>query len=437
MTHQEIQLTSDESGHYIHHSQVFSPDNKWIVFDGRNSDGEIMTTTAISMVNIVTGEIKELYIADPSTPFGPGVGAATFSPVTDRVLFLHGIRNASQHQPYSFTRRTGIAVDTDRPGIPVFMDARDITAPFTNGALRGGTHSHAWSGDGSWISFTYNDYIIEQLSKTNPAIKDLRTVGVMSPAVKVEVTDDGSMENNSGEMFAAIVTQVTENPGHGTDEIEKAFDECWIGSNGYRKDNGAWQKRAIAFQGHVRNENGEVQTEVFVVDIPDDITGFDPRQPLEGTTSTRPGIPIGVTQRRVTFMKHGVQGPRHWLRTTSDGSLIAFLAKDSSGIIQVFAVSPNGGAIRQLTYSAFSVEGQFNISPDDKKIAYVADNSIYVSDLSTGKQEKISLRFDDSEKPVGAVVWSNDGNSIAYNRYIKSKTGRSLQIFIVKLQSKK
>ena len=133
-------------------------------------------------------------------------------PTRSLVLFIHGIRNANKNNPYSFTRRTGVAIDIDNPFHPIFMDARNIIPPFTSGALRGGTHAHTWSGDGKWISFTYNDYIMEQLAKTDSSVKDLRTVGVMVPGHAVNVPIDSAGENNNGEMFAVVVAKVTEKP---------------------------------------------------------------------------------------------------------------------------------------------------------------------------------------------------------------------------------
>src|SRR5690606_34267035 len=122
-------------------------------------------------VHVKTGEVKELYHTENQTEYGPGVGAAAFSPVEKKVIFIHGIRNANAERPYGFTRRTGVAVHLETPGKPVLMDARDVTEPYTPGALRGGTHAHSWSGDGQWLSFTYNDHILEQLSKTNPEVQ--------------------------------------------------------------------------------------------------------------------------------------------------------------------------------------------------------------------------------------------------------------------------
>ncbi len=430
MNFTEQQLTSGQSGHTINPSEIFSPDDQWIVFDSRNEDTGIKSTGSIAMVNTKTGETKLLYQTKNQTEYGPGVGAATFCPVANRVLFLHGIRNADKDHPYDMTRRTGIAIDTDKPNQPIFVDARNIIAPFTPGALRGGTHAHSWSGDGQWISCTYNDFILQQLSRTDSAIKDLRVVAVMAP-LKAVVVPANAMENNNGEFFSAVVTRVTAFPKPGSDEIEKAFDETWIGKNGYKKQNGEWQKRAIAFQGNVRDENNTIKTEVFIVDIPDDITRAAPNEYLQGTDNTMPSPPMGTVQRRITYTQEGIQGPRHWLRSTWDGKTIAFLAKDNKGIIQIFGVSPNGGAIEQFTFNDFPVQSTFNFSPDDNYLSYIADNSIFIHDIAAKKSTRITKRFPDGEGPVNGVVWSHDGNRLAYNRYVTSGGKKFLQVFLL------
>ncbi len=429
-----MQLTYDNGGHTIHNTECFSPDDQWVVYDTRNNDTMIASTGNISMVNTQTGEIRELYHTRHQTMYGPGVGAATFSPVCKRVIFIHGIRNSNKDNSYSFTRRTGVSIDIARPFHPVFMDARDITPPFIAGALRGGTHAHNWSADGKWISFTYNDYIMQQLEKKDSSVKDLRTVGVMVPGHPVHVAFDPSEENNSGEMFSVVVAKVTQNPKPGSDEIDKAFDEGWIGAKGYLKSDGSRQRRAIAFQGEVVNSDGTKKTEVFVVDLPDDLTIAKPGKPLEGTTTSRPNVPAGVRQRRITYTNNGIQGPRHWLRCTPDGNLIAFLSKDDKGIIQIFGVSPDGGKITQLTFNWYSVQGPFNFSPDGKYLAYLADNSVFVTEVKTGKSQRVTPRSSNEEQVTGSVVWSNHGVMLAFNKYVKDhKTAKVfLQIFIIK-----
>lgn len=423
----EVQLTRQPYGHFLNSTQVFSPDDQWIVYDTRNDDGGIGVTGTIEMVSVAGDETKPLYATRNQTRFGPGVGAATFSPVAPKVLFIHGIRNADEQKPYAMTRRTAVLIDIDKPQTPVFMDARDITPPFTPGALRGGTHAYSWSGDGEWICFTYNDYVIEQLGKINPDVKDLRTIAVMAPG-RVAVAEDSTLENNSGERFSAVVAVVTENPAPGSDEIDKAFDEGWVGKKGYGKPDGSRQTRAVAFQGNVRNEKNETETQVFITDIPDDITRALPGEPLEGTDATRPNVPEGCQQRRLTYIEGGISGPRHWLKSLSDGSLILFLNKDEKGITQVYGVSPNGGEVQQVTFNSFPVEGTINISPDDKYVSYVAENSVFITGIANGLSERLTPT-NTVDKPEGAVIWSNNGKMLAYNRRVDGY----YQVFLLKL----
>lgn len=434
MDYKEVQLTFDQSGHVIHNTQVFSPDNEWIVFDSRNNENAINSTGTVGMVNVHTKEIKYLYHTKNQTEYGPGVGAVTFSPKENKVLFIHGLRNSSKDNPYGFTRRTGVAVDIKHPFEPIFMDARDIIPPFTPGALRGGTHAHTWSGDGKWISFTYNDFVVEQLSKKDLSVKDMRTIGVMIPG-KVEVAEDSGMENHSGMMFSMLVVPVMENPKPGSDEIDKAFDEGWIGNNGYVRSDGRRQTRAIAFQGNIRNKENKTVTEVFVADLPEDLSANIQEKRIEGTDKIRPGIPAGIVVRRITFMEHGISGPRFWLRTTPDGSTIGFLAPDTKGTIQIFGISPNGGQLKQLTHNNSSVQGPFNFSPDGKWLAYCMDNKIFITDIKTGETRPITLPANDSDKPIGTPVFSNDGKLIAYNKYVTDRGNSYVHIFLIRIKN--
>ena len=145
-------------------------------------------------------------------------------------------------------------------------------------------------------------------------------------------------------------------------------------------------------------------------------------------------MPAGVTQRRITNTVNGIQGPRHWLRCTPDGKIIAFLSMDNKGIIQAFGLSPNGGKITQLTFNMYSIQGPFNFSPDGKYLAYLADNSVFITDIKTGRSKRLTTRSSSEEKVMGSVVWSNHGKMLAFNKYVKDhKTNKEfLQIFLVK-----
>lgn len=426
----ETQLTNTPYGHTLNSTQVFSPDDRWIFYDTRNEDTHIARTGSIEKVNVVTGEIAGVYRTQNQTASGPGVGAVACHPVENKIIFIHGLLNSSAERPYGFTRRFGAIVDDGHPGF-FHAEARVVREPLIAGALRGGTHAHSWSGDGQWISFTYNDFLMEVLEKQGEGVKDLRTIGVMAPVTSVTVKSEDD-ENFSGAYFSVVAATVTENPPPGTDEISRAFDECWIGGSGYVKPDGAVQRRAIAFQGNVVTPDGTVVTEVFVADLPEQLRAADGK-PLQGTPVTRPNVPAGLHQRRVTFLSSrkypGIQGPRTRLRTAPDGSSIYFLAKDDNEVVQVFSVPTLGGSIRQVTALEHSVQAQFNVSPDGRKLSVISDNSVWMVDVSGGVATRLTERSSDEDAPVGGALWSHDGKVLVFNRYAGGHSGRYLQIF--------
>lgn len=407
----EQQHTTGKYGHTLNATQVFSPDDNWVVYDTRNDDTHIGRTDGIEMVNITTGEVIRLYTTPRQTQHGPGVGAVAWNPRRDEIIFIHGLQHADAAKPYSMTRRFGALLKPHTARTLRHADARIIQEPFIAGALRGGTHAHTWSGDGAWISFTYNDEVHEQ---------HIRTVGVMAPthAVAVPVAD---CDNFPGEYFTVVVAAVTAHPRSGSDDIDKAFDECWVGQDGYEDKNGQHQTRAIAFQGNVRSEDDAVVTEVYVADLPGDITQPADGQPLAGTTHMRPQVPRGVHQRRLTYTTErkypGLQGPRFRLRTAPDGAEIYFLMKDEAGRVQLYSVPTAGGHIIPITWLEHTVQGQHNVSPDGRWISFLADNSVWVIDAAGGTPRRLTARTSDAQAPVGGALWNHRGDRLAYNRY--------------------
>jgi hypothetical protein len=409
-----IQLTFGKYGHTLHHNQVISPDNEWIVYDTRNEDTLIGITTRIERVNIYSKEVEILYEVKSYNEYGPGVGAATYSPKENQVIFIHGIRNSDENKPYGMSRRTGVSVKTDAPNSPIYMDARNIYSPFTKGALRGGTHSHAWNFDGTKISFTYNDYVLEKNQ-----IHDERVVGVMFPGY-VSVPEDINDENNSGKMFSVIVTDIVEHAKHGSDEIEKAFDECWLGC-----------KDSIVFQGWVRDQNGKRKTEIFKIDLPENLSTDRKGFPLEGTEMLRPQVPKNIIQKRVSDTLKGVSSFRHWLRSDPTGNIVYFLMEDDKFCTNIFSLDLSNNKISQVTYHNESINSPFNISSDGTKLVYFSAYKLYIYDLSIN--QSILLLEEDLEH-YGIPNFDKNGKFIFYNKYVlEENTSKFLQIFKIEL----
>ncbi|GAB3025696.1 DUF3748 domain-containing protein [Niabella terrae] len=417
------QLTHQQSGHTLHHNGVFSSDGRWVVFDGRNHDTAIGQTTEIGMVDIQTGELRVVYRTAHPTEFGPGVGAASFSPVANTVIFIHGLVGANQAKPYGFTRRTGVAVELSHPRLPIHMDARDLHFPYTPGSLRGGTHSHCWSPDGRLISFTYNDDLVEP---------DLRTVGLMLDAGN-PVRTDALTGNNNGLYYAVVVADVVAEPEAGSDQIGKAFDECWLGREGYINQRGEQVPYAIAFQGNTVDRHGQIITEIYLVDI--DTAAILRDSSAVGSLGQRPQVPVGLQQRRLSRSLKGLSSVRHWLRSSPDGRYIYALAEDDRGLTQLIRCEVATGKLDYLTRNAFSITNPFNSSPDGTQIVFVANNNIYLLELSNLKVRPITHMGSGAGQIVGAPGFSPDGQTIIFNQYLPAadQATEYLQILAVKL----
>ena len=434
----ETQITDRPGGHILTNIHVWSPDGKWLVYDTRSDPaGEKFDGSTIEVVNVETREVREVFRSQN----GAHCGGVTFSPKDNRVVFIAGPEDPTEDWQYGPWHRQGAVVDIDRPQVATPLDARDITPPFTPGALRGGSHVHVFDGDGAWVSFTYEDHVLATLDgalKAAPPKRahdaNQRNVGISVPGRPVRVSPDHP-RNHDGSTFSVLVTRTVNEPRPGSDDISKAFEDAWIGTRGYVRPDGTRQRRAIAFQGNVRTKKGETIAEVFVVDIPEDVTQAGDA-PLAGTATTRPAPPRGVRQRRLTHTAErtypGIQGPRHWLRSAPDGARIAFLMRNDAGIVQIWTVSPNGGEPQQLTHNSFDVASAFSWSPDGESIAYVADNSVFISGTKTGDAVRLTPRAEDATAPrPEACVFSPDGRRIAYVRPAPRDGATFNQIFVV------
>lgn len=433
----EIPVTTDLSyNHDLDNNDNFSPDDRWLVYDTRDPETGIGACPTIEKVNVETGETQVLYHIADNHLWGPGVGAVSYSHTQNTVIFIHGLLRITEDNPYQQWRRTGTMVDDDNPGLAVFMDARDVTFPFTPGALRGGTHRHEWRRDGRWIGYTYNDAVMKALEDSTGENHNLRTIGVSKKIHPVTVDRDPDGQNVNGTWFSALVVRVVPNPTPGSDEINHASGDSWVGAGGYRKPDGSWQT-ARAFLGKVRDKDGHDVEEVFVVDIPEHIDIPGEYGPLEGTKTTFPMPPKGTVQRRLTYTA-GTEHPgcEGVVRSSADGKWIAFQARDKNGVKQVFLISPAGGEPQQLTNHTSDVQSGVRWNPDGKQVCYVWSNSIVVCNLVEGD---FKSRFRQLTKPAtpapNNLVWSHDGKMIAYNKEVKAPVAEKAtkQIFIIRL----
>ncbi|GGW40740.1 DUF3748 domain-containing protein [Arenibacter certesii] len=426
---EEHQLTNDLSqNHDLDNNDNFSPDDKWLVYDTRTEEGGIGANGKIEKVHIETGEKKVLYHLKQNTPYGPGVGAVSYNPTENEVIFIHGLKNASPDYPYEQWRRSGVIVKDNKPNHPIYMDARDTAVPFTPGALRGGTHRHEFSGDGQWVGFTYNDAIMKKMEDDSGLLHNLRTIGVSKKDTPVLVPQPNWEEDFSGEWFSVVVVTVVPNPVPGSDQISRAAGDSWIGYSGYQKTNGSLQ-RARAFIGTVKNEKGKDIDEVFVVDIPENIS-IPGDAPLEGTTTTMPAPPRGTVQRRLTFTSESdYPGCEGIVRSSFDGSLLAFIARDNQNIKQVFTIPPTGGSAAQQTFHPSDVTGGIRWHPTNQSLIYIWDNTLI--HLKIGEKEGQVLTKP-SPLTITNPVWSHNGKILAYNRNLPQQEGiTTKQIFLI------
>lgn len=389
------QITFSARHHQLTNTNVWTRDSQWLVFDVRPS-GASFTGKTIERVNVDSGEVEVLYTA----PDGAHVGVVTVSPQADAYAFIHGPENPDADWHYDFHHRRGVITTQ---GQTRNLDAMDITAPYTPGALRGGSHVHVFSPDGHAISFTYNDHV---LHARDPAL-DLRNVGVAVPYGPVSPQGTHPREY-AGSHWCVLVSQTTPTPVPGSDDINRAYEEGWVGNH------------RLAFIGDTLSESGEKVPELFIVDLPRDEQGWKQAgdAPLAGTESRLPAPPAGVAQRRLTFTHQQpwpglATSPRHWVRANPQATEIAFLMRGDAGVVQLWLIEANGGEPRQLTHTLSGIQSAFNWHPSGKMLGFVLENRIACCDAQQG-----DIRFltaDHANPPsADAVVFSPDGRSIAW-----------------------
>lgn len=410
--HAMKQVTFAPRNHQLTNTRTWTPDSQWLVFDVRPS-GASFTGETIERVNVNSGTVETVYHATQ----GARVGVVTVHPTQERYVFIHGPEQPDAQWQYDFHHRRGVVAFQ---GAVENLDAMDITAPYTPGALRGGSHVHVYSPNGQFVSFTYNDHVLHE---RDPAL-DLRNVGVAAPYGPV--TPQGKHPREySGSHWCVLVSRTTPTPVPGSDEINRAYEEGWVGNH------------ALAFIGDTLAENGDKVPELFIVDLPQDEAGWKQPGggPLAGTATTMPAPPAGVSQRRLTFTHHRrypglVNVPRHWVRANPQATAIAFLMCDDAGVVQLWLISPQGGEPRQLTYHASGIQSAFNWHPSGEWLGFVLEDRIACCHAGTGDITFLT-KVHAHAPSADAIVFSPDGKQIAwmeevdgYRQLCVTQTGR-------------
>ncbi|WP_270502219.1 DUF3748 domain-containing protein [Kluyvera ascorbata] len=389
------QITFAPRNHQLTNTRTWTPDSQWLVFDVRPS-GASFTGETIERVNVHSGDVEVIYRASE----GAHVGVVTVHPSAEQYVFIHGPENPDAQWQYDFHHRRGVV---SAHGQIQNLDAMDITSPFTPGALRGGSHVHVYSPCGEYVSFTYNDHVMHEYA---PAL-DQRNVGVAAPFGPVTPRGQHPREY-AGSHWCVLVSQTTAQPQPGSDEINRAYEEGWVGSS------------ALAFIGDTVSLTGEKVPELFLVTLPRDEAGWKQagNAPLSGTATTLPAPPAGVRQQRLTFTHQRaypglVNVPRHWVRSNPQGTQIAFLMRDDNGVVQLWLISPEGGEPHQLTHNATDIQSAFNWHPSGKGLGFVLEERIAMCDAQTGAVT--FLTADHANPPsADAVIFSPDGQLIAW-----------------------
>lgn len=426
----ERQITKGTEYNFaLDNNDNFSPDDRFLVYAAGMAGGSA-SGKLIAKVEIATGKITPLYRPDNPNEFGPGVLAAGYSHNRDEVIFIHGpIHPTGPENRYEKHCRLGAIAGGDGSGAIKFLDARNIVAPYTVGALRGGTHRHEFSGDGRFVGFTYNDAVMRAHGTKLGKNLDLRTIGVTKLGQPVRVpANEFFPETAAG--FSALVVVVVPEPKPGSDEISNAAGDSWVGTNGYVRADGGRQL-ARAFIGTTRDKDGMPLDELYIVDIPDDITAPGPLGPLQGTETTFPMPPAGASQRRLTHTEGSAHpGCQGIARSSPKGDRIVFRMKDSKGQFQIFVTSPTGGTPKQVTSVEGGVTTDARFHPSGRVVACVAGNKLLITNVEPGAQFGKSTVPSDQAPPPFGLCWSHDGKTLAYNRSVKTEGKDIAQIFV-------
>jgi hypothetical protein len=405
----ERQITFSPHNHALDNNDNFSRGDRFLCYDTRFTRGAGNgCATSIMKVEIATGVETVVYEPKPiilgPVDAAPGVIAASYNPVADEIIFIHGplVSETPKIGFYSMTNRRGAVVSASG-GPARFLDLRDVfNETTTAGAHRGGTHRHEYSLDGKRIGFTYDDHILTGYG---------RTVGMMMASAKAPAGVTQWMA-----ILVPIAPKGKAQPG----ELEFAGFDSWVGEKGLMR----------AFIGKVKETGGGGYTSsLFVVDVPEDV---DITTSFSGTRTRFMAPPKGVGVRRLTHTQAtGIA------RGSRDGRRIAYFAKDANGVSQVFLIDSHGSdkdadaALRpvQATFFQDGARSGVRWHPSGNTITVASGNGVAAVCVKPGPlfgKLHFLTPHGATLPQVDAPVWSNSGKQIAYNRRMPTKNAQGM-----------
>ena len=409
----ERQLTHSARNHMLDNNDNFSPDGRFLCYDTREMIGpDIGNSHSIEKADLNAGSETVLYeprqFVTGDRP-APGVGAASFAPFGNSVVFIHGpmVEETPVRGFYGKPNRQGAEVVADGKGVLTWLDKRDVdtsrdTIP---GAHRGGSHRHEYTLDGKRIGFTYDDFILSQYD---------RTVGYMERNPKAPAPATCYFA-----VMVPVVPRGTARPG----EIERAAGDSWVGEHGYMR----------AFIGKVREEDGTYRESLFVADVPAgvDITTADSGSPLRF-----PSPPKGVRVRRLTHTRaEGI------VRGTVAGDRIAYYAEAADGTLQVFIIAADGSDRGvdptkrpvQATRLAGGAGPGLRWHPSGNSIVCTCNGGIVAVWVKPGPKfgKTVFLTQQGDGLPRNQLAMSPDGTLLAYNRAVptRNEQGKAVKTY--------
>jgi len=401
----EIQLTtSTEHNKIVSNAYAFDANSENICFDVRSHvGGHVFDGDLIQLVDVNTKEVKTVL----RTAHEAKCGVALFHPFDENVLCcIVGPRHPTEEWAYCAHHRRGYVIDLSEDSnvdsssssnaqqlnssrsLSSNLEARDLVSPFTKGALRGGTHVHAFSPDGTLVSMTYEDAILADATDVNVSRRNARNIAVTIYKDIVEIDKSRNDRNVSGG-FTVCVTETTPDPTLGSDEISRAYEDCWMDS------------RTLSFLGDCRDERGNVRTELFVVELPRDVEKLKEEEEkeerlLQGTLTSYPKPPKSVKQRRVT-RSSGCQGSvRFWPRANpADSNVVCILLRDEKASFQLHLVDATTGEIEQLSFlkDGEEVNSAFSWSPDGLYVCFATSTNRIARTFTRGGARKYQTEY--------------------------------------------